>query len=245
MNSRTKLAMALLVLVAATLAGLRLFWTQDRIIQNKAVLRREIATRVLAENLAQRFAGRPALIVSNPFSQQPGQPSDVYAFETAGIRGLKKGWGQNIRLLGVAYPELSPAARSDPGAVALPPDITTPLSFLTADRAWDALLRQNPGVEILVSLIGLPADLPALELWRHPRLQLALLLPDLRLVGNRAAVKDAIKKGKLAALVLNRPGAPPEQAPLDRDYRSEFEKRFLLITPENVDAALSLYPGLL
>lgn len=244
MNTKLKAALVVVLLAVAAFIGGRLFWSGDRVVGRHAVTRRELALRVLGEYLAGLGSGQQAVIVSNPFTQRPGQPGEVLAFEAAGIEGLKRGWGQKVKLAGVFFPELSPAALADPGAVSMPPGATTPLSFLTAEGAWDALLKKYPGTELVVSLIGLPADPPALELWQQPKPQLALLLPDLRLIGDRAAVKAAFGRGKLVAAVMNRPGAPPESAAHEADYRAEFANHFVLVTAENLDAVLAIYPGL-
>jgi hypothetical protein len=244
MDTKLKAAMVVVLLAVAAFIGRRLFFSGDRVVGQNAVARREIALRVLGEYLAGQGSGQLAVIVSNPFTQRGGAPGEVLAFEQAGLRGLKQGWGRKVKLAGVFFPELSAAALADPSAVNMPPDATTPLSFLTAERAWDALLKQHPGADLVVSLIGLPADLPALELWQRPKPQLALLLPDLRLLGDRAAIIAAFRRGKLVAAVLNRPGAPPQSAALDADHRAGFANHFVLVTAENLEAVLSIYPGL-
>jgi hypothetical protein len=226
----------------AAVAGWRLFSSPERAVRNKALARREIATRVLGEEVAAQLASGQAIILSNPFTQKPGQAAEVYAFEQAGIAGLKKGWSDKVRLAAVVFPELSTAALQNPETVPIDPDSKTPLSFLTAQRAWDGVLEQHQGVDVFVSLIGLPLDLQGLEVWRRPKPKIALLLPDLRMAGGLASVRDAFQRGKLLALVLNKPGAPAEAAALDRDYRVEFERRFVLVTARNFNDMVRAYP---
>ena len=60
--------------------------------------------------------------------------------------------------------------------------------------------------------------------------------------GDAAAVKASMKSGKLAAFVLARPGAPGDDTAPGRDWKAEFEKRFLLVTSENVDQVMRAYP---
>jgi hypothetical protein len=212
--------------------------------RSRAVQHRELALRVMAEYLAGQAANQQALVLSNPFSRKPGQKAEVYAFETAGVEGLKQGWGDKVRLLAVAFPELNPAYADNPAAAPIDPRSTTPLSFLTTPDAWDRLAQQHPQADLWISLIGLPLSLQSLEVWRQPKPRFALLLPDLRMIGDQAAVLEAFRRGKLAAVVLNRPGAPAEQAAPERDYRAEFERRFLLLTTENLPTVLQLYPQL-
>lgn len=64
------------------------------------------------------------------------------------------------------------------------------------------------------------------------------------MVGNQAAIRQAVLTGKIAAMMLNKPGAPSEDQPLGRDLKMEFEQRFLLVTPETVDPYLKAYPRL-
>ena len=54
----------------------------------------------------------------------------------------------------------------------------------------------------------------------------------------------AIISGKILAAVLNRPGAPPETAPLARDFRAEFDARFILVTATNIEPVMNFLPNL-
>lgn len=242
MKIRLPWILALALLVLGLLLGWWWFNSAPRNIQDQAVARREIALRVLAEYLAQTYSGKTALVISNPFSKLDGQPDSVYDFEKAGISGLERGWSDKVRLAGVAFPLLREGAAETPEKFPIDPETKTPLSFLTMPGAWDSILEQYPTVDLIVSLIGLPIDLTSLTLWRNPRPQLALLFPDLRMVGGRDSVRAALQSGKLAALVLNRPGAPPESTPLDPDYRKEFDRFFVLVTGENFEKIAAEWP---
>ena len=220
------------------------FRSADGVLLDLAAVRRGIATRVLAEELARQYSGGRALIVSNPFVLQGGQRKEIHQFEEAGVSGLKRGWGDRIQTLGVVYPELRPEAIQDPASVPIDPETRTPLSFLQTPRAWEALLEAHPETQVIVSLIGVPVNLRALELWRRPRPALALIFPDLRMIGDQAGVIAALQSGKLAAVVLDRPGSPAETVPMEKGHLAEFERRFLLITSNNVHAVLGAYPNL-
>jgi hypothetical protein len=210
--------------------------------RNNALARREIALRVLAEYLANNHAGKTAWIVSNPFTERTGQPSSVYAFEEAGIQGLKQGWEGKIKLAGISFPALHAGAAENPQQFLIDPQTKTPLSYLTAPGAWDALLPPNTNVDVIVSLIGLPLDTRNLNLWRLPKPQWSLLLPDLRMLGDLNAIRAAFRSGKLIAVILDRPGAPPETSTLTRDYHQEFDRFFLLVTSRNFDQLAADFP---
>jgi hypothetical protein len=119
------------------------------------------------------------------------------------------------------------------------------LSFLVADDAFDRLIRANPNAELIVSLIGLPANVRQSRWWQDAaKLPVALLLPDWRMVGSHDEVRQAIKTEKIAAAVMSRPGSASEEEVATRDYKSEFERRYILVTKDNIDELLRAFPHL-
>lgn len=233
-----------LLYVVVVFIGVSLWITFRRTPYDQAVQARELATRVLGEELARRYPGTSALIISNPFAERRGLRKEIVAVEDAGIRGLKKGLGDKVKVSGVVYPAIRPDAESNPWSVEIP-DTTTPLSYLVADEAFDQLAESHPDCELLISLIGLPAQLDKVALWNKtgpPRL--ALLLPDFRMIARADQLKAAVKSGKLAAFVLPKPGGPPEQAPLKKEYQAEFQDRYVLVTDANIDQLLAEQPKL-
>lgn len=203
-----------------------------------------MATRVLAEYVAAQHPGKRVLVISNPFTRERGHSPQIYAYEEAGIAGLRKGLG-NAQPMKVVFPALRPEVGRKPGSVYVDPKTTTPLSFLVAEDAFDALAKENSDFDIVVSLIGLPVNVSRAGIWQNPAgPKFALLLPDLRFIGQPEAVRAAIKSGKIVGAVLKKPGAPPEATPVDGDYKSEFAKRFVLATTETVDQLLQVYPQL-
>lgn len=229
-----------LALVGAGLAG----WLGLRSTPQQAAWRtRQLATEGLARYLAEQFAGQRAVVFANPFTQRPGLAQGVYAQEQAGLRGLQRGFGDKVKLQAVVYPELKPEAQQAPQAVEIDPASPTPLSYLVAEDAFDKLLQAHPDCTLAVSLIGLPWALDRLAAWRADSpVRFALLFPDLRMVGGPEVVRQAVHRGKLVAFVLPRPGAPPEQAPWQKDAQAEFQRRFILVTPENIDDIVAAYP---
>jgi hypothetical protein len=120
--------------------------------QQAALTQREVATHVLADYLDRQFPGQPALVMSNPFTQQRGKNPQIYAYEEAGLAGLRKGFG-SASPIKVVFPALRPEFHQNPSYVYVDPKTTTPLSFLVAEDAFDALAKENPGHQIIVSLI--------------------------------------------------------------------------------------------
>jgi hypothetical protein len=219
------------------------FHLVGRFFGSRPLGQRELAAEFLARYLADHYPGRTAVILSNPFSKTTGQPEEIYQFEKAGVRGLQRGFGGALKSQ-VAFPDLKPEAIQKPRSVYIDPTTTTPLSYLLAPDALDKIVQQYPDAEIIVSLIGLPVNVRESGAWKAEKQKFALLLPDLRVVGNQAVVIEAIKARKITAIVLTKPGAPGEDQPLGKDARMEFDRRFLLITPETLDAHLKAYPRL-
>jgi hypothetical protein len=208
---------------------------------NYALAARELATRRLGEYLAQTFPGQRALLISNPFTQNANTASEIVATEKAGINGLQKGLRDKLVLEAVAFPELKPEARTNPRAVFIDGETTTPLSFLVSADAFDKLAGQHPQAGLFVSLIGLPANVRELTCWQNEKPKFALLLPDLRFVGNAAAVRQSVQKGKIAAMVLQKPGAPSVHRGVSEQ---DFDRLFILVTADNIERTMLDHPQL-
>lgn len=239
-NART----ILLMTIACTLIAAAFFFFPRDNSRRAALASRVLATQVLAEHLAAKFQGKHALIIANPFTQLKGRRAEIYQFEQAGIDGLRRGFGKQVQVDAVAFPELRREVLENPAAVRIDTPTTTPLSYLVAENSFDALLKPHPSVEIIVSLVGLPKGVTETELWKNPVLKLGLLLPDWRVLGDPQIVKQSFAAGKIAAAVLNKPGAPDEAAPPGKDSRAAFAERFLLVTPESLDDLARQHPKL-
>lgn len=205
---------------------------------------RELATRVLAEHVTKVAQPKSVLVFSNPFSEQGGRPAQVYAFEKAGLAGLREGFGSETPLT-VVFPKLKPEVARNPGSVQVDPQSATPLSFLVAEQSFSELIQQHSQSDLVVSLIGLPVNLAEFKAWSEPGTpRFALLLPDWRMIGGRDAILRVFQEKKLIAAVVNKPNAPEAGSSLSSDYRAEFERRFLLVTPENAESHLQQFPFL-
>lgn len=234
MKDLAKLATVLLLIVA----GPAIWLLSKNSPQANAVHSRELATQRLAEYLAQTLPGQRALIVSNPFAQSRG--GMILEQEEAEVRGLRHGFAGQIEIEAVVVPQLKPAALQSPQSFELPPDATTPLSFMIEEGAFDQLAGQHSACKLIVSLIGLPADLNRVELWLPANpVKFGLLLPDLRVVGDKEAVRRAVKSGKIAAMICQRPDASATDS-----AKTQFDRQFLLVNAENIDDVLGRFPKL-
>jgi hypothetical protein len=215
------------VVIAAIIGGALLFNGANR----APLSHREIAAQVLAEHLRKTASPKSVVVISNPFAQQAGRGADAYTFQKASEDGLRSGFGSEVELK-IAFPNLKGAA----GSVHSDPNITTPMSYLVTDDAFDELVRANPKGDIFISLIGLPMNTLSMLANQKPY---AFVLPDFKLLGDPNSVRHVFKSGKILAAVIPKPGAPPADKAAS-DYKAEFEKRFILVTPQNVDQHLPL-----
>lgn len=201
---------------------------------------RELAARVLTEYAVKQQSPKKILVAANPFTQTPGRNPQIYAFEHASIIGIKSGAGE--RSVTVAYPELQGDAAQNPGATRMDPKTTTPLIFLVQSNSFDRLVAAHPDHDLVISLIGIPPRTTHPEVWKSA-VKLAFLFPDWRLLGGPTEIQEAFRSGRVLAAVMNKPRAA-EDHQLSSDYQEEFERRFLLVTGQNVEGLLAAYPQL-
>jgi len=199
----------------------------------------------LGHELATRFPGSRVLIISNPFAAHPDTPQAIKVQEEDRIEGVKAGLGKGSPFVKVVYPELKPGAMEDPRSFVLEPGTPTPLSFLVTTNAFDRLYESHPDVDIIVSLIGIPLDLDQSATWKKPeRPRFAFFLPDLRFLNGRPGVEAAFASGKLAAVVLNRPGTAAEVQQVRRLDEKTFSNHYLLMHEMNVSQIASQWGAL-
>src|SRR5690606_15635388 len=129
-----------------------------------AVDARRLAMEMLGKRIAELRPGCKVLVLSNPFTRDAGLLDEKARVERAGIGGLRDGLGRRSPVKPV-YPEIQPEYFSNPGSVMIPPDSPTPLSFLIVPASVDELAEANPGHDVIVSLIGLPAGVERLRIW--------------------------------------------------------------------------------
>jgi hypothetical protein len=172
---------------------------------------REDAAANLARHIAAELGPRAVLVFSNPYTQGRGGAGEINEFDEAGLRGLRRGFGEAVRMVQV-FPEIRPEAMRDPASVYVDSRSTTVLSFLVAEDAFEKAVKANPECTVVVSLIGLPVNLGAFPSWSKPGApHFGLMLPDWRIIGDQNAAIAAFSSGKLAGAVVQHVEKPPGQ----------------------------------
>ncbi len=121
---------------------------------------------------------------------------------------------------------------------------------LTPER-FNKILHEFPDVDAVISTIGLPMEYQGLLVFsqkpyqefkdKHGKEPPALVLLDAYIY----ELKNSINGKQILAAVTYNPGAdyrPDENVP--KDYKEAFEKRYLLITPENVSEMATTHESL-
>ena len=216
------------VVLLAVLAALY-WWQRPSVSRSAALAARQLAMETLGARLAQLRPQCKVLALSNPFAKDAGYANEKSQFERAGLAGLRQGLGKRSPV-SVGFPQIRPEFFSQPGAVSIPADSRTPLSYLMEPQSVEQLAQAHGECQVIVSLIGLPLGVDQLKLWdaKDPRC-FALLLPDLRVLGPPAKALEAFQNGKLLAAVVEEKAAGKP----------------LIVTRDNIAQVLEQQPQLL
>ncbi|OPZ31721.1 MAG: hypothetical protein BWZ02_00049 [Lentisphaerae bacterium ADurb.BinA184] len=215
-------------------------------IRKRELAYERISTKKLGTYLAEKFSGGKALVIKS-VEFMPQQAVDP-RFE-AQMAGLKEGLGEAVEIGAVVSPEIPEEYKKymesmpkgpegeDMGYAMMGPMMDTMLQA----KDFNKLIKEMPeGTNLIISLIGLPMDLNNLSLWtmkNAPKLVLvsAMNLPQLQ---------EAIREGYVTAMLTYRPDPDMQDPSIPKDPEAAFNKRYLLVTPENVQELAGQYPML-
>lgn len=113
------------------------------------------------------------------------------------------------------------------------------LSDLINAKEFDELADQYPDCNIIISMVGLPADRQKMKLWNDPKRHIALL--NVSLINNYKAIAD----GKVVAAVTLKPGSSKVDIPPDAKPEDRFPLLYMLVTPQNIGELQEKYPLLI
>ncbi len=162
-----------------------------------ALGKRQDLTYVLGTEISKRFPNENVIILANPFKRH--SHSD---FDLKGITGLKNGL-ENSTIVQVIYPEIIEQYKENPGAVPLPIDTKTPLSFMINTLALDSAIGKHQDHSIIVSLIGIPFGVQKTKFWNSNFYKLVLIEPDFRVIGNLENAKNAFYTDKISLVCIH------------------------------------------
>jgi hypothetical protein len=184
--------------------------------------------------LAEKHAGAKVLILT-----EPKLGSQVVRVNPL-VEGLKEGLGTALTIAAEASPEV-PADKAKafakempmegaPGGAGGPGEMMPPLEYWYTAKIFDALLSKYEGqFTLLVTTIGLPQDARSSALLKGKSCPKIAVLN-----GSIYDLKAAFKPTMIVAAITYNPKAVYDDKPVPKDINEAFNKRFLLVTPENL-----------
>ncbi|GEM_PF-3352993 len=201
-----------------------------RIIENQFAYAKS-SYYVLGKYIAIKHPGaKLLLVVDKPRNGDVRTPKMLEAF--------KKGLSGKAKIEAAETPEISQVN----GRILKPEEIELmPLQeMLTAD-SFDRLVEKHPDCTLIVSFLGLPNDADKMKIWSMEPAK----RPKIALVnGAYYNLKNVIQSGAVTAVVAVSPKAMFSDEPAPPNMKSAFDKRYLLITPDNVDEYAREYGGM-
>ena len=213
------------------------------------------STEVLGQHLAEKYAGKKVLIIVPPTSKFAQENNSAL------IDGLKKGMGDKLTIVAEVAPEVPknmpgmmpppmmppPVAGKDGKPGEVPPQPTAedmllmgPIEFWLTPERFDAMLRPYMAkVDIVITTIGLPMEVAKLQFWNaSPRPTMVIA------TGSIFELKKAIEGKAVVAAVTYNPKAVYDNKMPPAKLQEAFDKRFVLVTSENVGEVSKKFPEL-
>jgi hypothetical protein len=234
-------------LIALVLAVVAIVWTMglgSSLEGNKARQKEEkyqhVAYKFLGREIAKQHPGAKILQISYP----SGTGEAAMSMHKAQMDGLNEGLaGKATILREKELPAMMPGPYQSGARGGMPegPGMMGEGMMLTAEK-FDDIVEANAECNLVLSFVGLPQDVGAMKLWEKAKEGQA---PALVLVNaNTYELKKVIELKYISAILQSKPEAYDSQAPVPEDENAAFERRFMIITPENVAAWAAKYPQL-
>ncbi len=192
--------------------------------------------RELGAYAASKLTGKKVLFVMPP-NAEATRPHRICTDSM--LRGFQLACGESVQVVGRDAPTLP--ERAPDGKPFAPPDCSAEDwgSLWPNAAAFDAMIRRHlDKCDVVVSTIGLPAELGTMKFWKMKK------RPGLVLVhGSVYELFGAIRLRMVVAAVAGKPAAQPQHQSLGI-AAVPFAERCLLITPDNLYPIRKLYPGL-
>jgi len=228
------LATALMNIVKTTTGG------DTGAIVEREQLFQKVGTEKLGMYIAEKHSGAKALIITEPRMGTTTDKPNIL------VEGLKAGLGDAITVVAEVSPEVPKNATAafsaempamEGGEGGMEGEMLPPLEYWYTGKILTKLLDEYTGkYDMIITTIGLPQDAARMKLWTSadkPKVVIAN--------GSIYELKGAIKSGMIVGAVTYNPNAEYDDKPVPKDLDEAFDKRFLLVTPANVDEVTSKY----
>jgi hypothetical protein len=171
------------------------------------------------------------------------------------IESFKEGLAGKAEIIGSECPRPLPPAPTEEaiaaeGAATTPPIQQGPIDSMmmmpiqetmTAQVVNDIMLKY-PKANMLVTFVGFPRDIENMDIWHEEDTEKMVKVAVVS--GDIYQLKPAFARKQAAAVVAYSPKAKFDESKAPSDMQAAFDKRYLLITLENIESILTEYPGL-
>ncbi len=203
----------------------------QKIIQNEFVYTKASYV-TLGKFIAEKNAGaKILLIVDKQRKNDTRSPMLLDAFKE-GLAG--KATISASETPAIAWPEGRPQPRPEEMDM-------MPLQEMMTAQSFNDLMAKYPDCTLIVSFIGLPNDVENMQIWTmepEKRPKIALIN------GTYHNLKSAVVSGIVVAIVAVNPGAKFTDESAPSDIKAAFDKRYIMITPDNIEQIAQQYANM-
>ena len=169
------------------------------------------------------------------------------------LRGLEKGIGNAVSLE-VVVPDYARYHREMLEAQGIEVDEFEDMDYRMGPEGMEMMLsatlmdetigaaRQTPNA--IVNLVGLPYDIDEMRFWRRRESPPMIVVSGMGYMG-MSNLASRIARGQIAAMVIRRPDVGLELEAIPRNVEEAFNRRYILVTSENLDEVAEQYPEML
>ncbi|MFZ2655376.1 MAG: hypothetical protein WAX69_10660 [Victivallales bacterium] len=203
----------------------------QKIIQNEFTYTKS-SYFTLGKYIAEKIPGAKILLVVDKQRQNDTRSPALLESFKLGLAG--KATIAATETPAIAWPEGRPQPRPEEMDM-------IPLQEVMTAESFNDLIAKYSDANLIVSFIGLPNDIENMTVWTmepEKRPKIALIN------GAYHNLKTAIQSGIVAAVIAVNPTAKftDEAAPVD--VKAAFDKRYILITPDNIDQISTTYQNM-
>ncbi len=179
-----------------------------------------VGFKFFGQELAKRHPGAKILVIR-------GRSSQESEMGIAKMAGFEEGLAGKCEIVGIEPVMETMEMMMSPEMTGEPEDMQ---EEMYSAELLEKLIKQNPAANMIVSFVGLPEGWQKLELWRDPEKRPKLALANAYIY----ELKPVIEQGFISTVLHHKPTRFDSKEP-PADDQMAFDKRFLLITPENAN----------
>ncbi len=221
-------------------------------IQQREKMYQQVSAEKLARKMAAAYPGSKAVII---------RPMDL-GFDMPDlenkIEGIKTGFGQDIEIIGILSPEvpqmlinemeaMKKQYLEESGESEVPEDYVMSMGLgmeygdMIDVAQFNQLAKKIPDdADLVVLLTEFPYELEKISLWsKKPRPKVAGIVNSIP-----PKLDAAIEAGYITAVVLPKYDGDFTSKDIPDDIDERFDRRFLLVTAENIKDIVAKYPQL-